>query len=466
PAPSITPTPAAPETTIPPTPRRTHAPPLATTRYTPPVSRANPSTATLSVALAIVLGQAFLSGACGGRSSLAVPCDGQTGVMADLAPLSVVIMVDNSGSMAFSTESWESRQQAVAASMVSFFAWPETEGTSVSLTNFPIVDPSVPETCASDAACGLTEACQPLRMCLPSGSLSCETSADCEQAGFPGDTCELIGSCDDGSACALGLGCTDGECTAVDRCDNRNTCTPQPYETPRVPMTPLPDGVILLSAALTSHPPAGARPTLPALVGSVSQALAWSDAHPGDTTVVVLATDGLPTACDPAIHEGDATLAIEHLADAAAVGVAGGVLTYVIGIEAPAEGTAREGLDAIAAAGGTERALVVNASFGDELTDTLADVWLDASGCTFDAGLDETEVDHRDARVRLLLANGERPYVSWRAAPADCGDGPGFYVAPNPPHHVVLCPASCDRFGPSFSRTIEVFTSCSMVAGR
>ena len=227
-----------------------------------------------------------------------------------------------------------------------------------------------------------------------------------------------------------------------------------------------PDGVILLSAALTSHPPAGARPTLPALVGSVSQALAWSDAHPGDTTVVVLATDGLPTACDPAIHEGDATLAIEHLADAAAVGVAGGVLTYVIGIEAPAEGTAREGLDAIAAAGGTERALVVNASFGDELTDTLADVWLDASGCTFDAGLDETEVDHRDARVRLLLANGERPYVSWRAAPADCGDGPGFYVAPNPPHHVVLCPASCDRFGPSFSRTIEVFTSCSMVAGR
>lgn len=420
---------------------------------------------TLTTTLVAALGHALFAGACGARSELIVPdpCAGQTAAVAELAPLDVVIMMDNSGSMSFTTPSGEPRQLAVATAFRNFFEQPEAEKTSVSLSAFPILDESIPQACESDATCGMVGACQPFFTCLPSGGGACRSDGDCDDAGFPGDRCEQLGFCADGiTNCAVGGGgCSDGACLPLNHCDNHYTCDAAAYEVPRVPMTELPGGADAVLSALTNLQPEGSTPTLPALTGAVRQGVAWAAEHPDHTTIVVLATDGLPTACDPEIQSGDPAVAIQNLVDEAAAGLEAGVRTFVIGLATPADGRAREDLDAIASGGGTDRAFIVDAAIADELATTLAEVRLDAGACTFVIDLPDGEVNDRSSRVRLVLPNGERPHAPWRPFAEACGDGPGFYFEPaDSPQRVVLCPASCALFGRSLVRNIEVFTQC------
>lgn len=404
------------------------------------------------------------AGACGARSELIVPdpCAGQAAVEAELTPLDIVIMMDNSGSMAFSTTSGLSRRRAVTSAFSDFFAQPESAGISVSLSYFPILDESVPQACEDDAVCGLAGACQPFRACLPSGGGACRESADCDAAGFPGDTCQQLGFCDDRTTtCAVGSGaCPNGPCLALGHCDNRYTCEATGYERAAVPMRELPAGADAVLAALSGLDPSGSTPTLPALGGAVLQAQRQAAEAPDHNAIVVLATDGLPTACDPEIQSGDPAVAIANLVRVASDGLAAGVRTFVIGLATPADGGARDDLDAIADGGGTGRALIVSAEIVDELGAALTSVRLDAGACTFSIAADDA-VNDPSARVRVALPSGERPYVPWRASAEACGAGGGFYFdPPDAPRRVVLCPATCDAFGSAILRKIEVFTHC------
>ncbi len=411
------------------------------------------------------LGHALLAGACGARSELLVPdpCAGQASVGAQLSPLDVVIMIDNSGSMAFLAEPGLTRQDAVERAFADFFAQPESAGISVSLGYFPVIDETIAEACDDDETCGEPGACQPFRACAPSGGGACRDDVDCERAGFPGDTCEQLGFCDDRTtSCRVGWGgCPGGPCLPLGHCDNHYTCDAAGYARPLVPMQALPEGAQAVLAALTKLTPVGSTPTLPALGGAIEQATTWAASHPDHHTIVVLATDGLPTACDPEIQSGDPQIAIDNLSATAAAGLTAGVRTFVVGLATPIDGTARDDLDAIAAAGGTESAFIVGATIVDELVDALASVRLDAGACTFTIAEGVLSTVAPSARVRLELPSGERPYVPWRSSLEACGAGPGFYLDPPfAPRRVMLCPATCERFGSSLLRRIEVFTEC------
>jgi hypothetical protein len=410
------------------------------------------------------------AGACGARSELPVPdpCAGSTALAGKVAPLDLVVMMDNSGSMEISTPSGEPRRQAVLDAFSRFLQQPEAAGLGVSLSFFPIIDESVPEACNDDATCGMAGACQPYRACLPSGGGSCRADQDCADAGFPGDTCEQLGFCDDLiTGCIVGTeSCAGGVCLDLNRCDNRYTCDASGYETPLVPMVSLPEGAAEFLGQLQMLEPLGSTPTLPALLGAIRQARTWADAHPEHNTIVVLATDGLPTACDPELQSGDPELAIVHLAEAARDSYEDGIPVYVIGLATPVEGGARTDLDSIAEAGGSEHAFIVDAEIAVALGGALTAIRLGAGACEFDVEVDPADLgEPRRSRLRLLLADSQ-PYVPWREGPAACGSGQGFYYDDPPAAgttRVVLCPASCSRLGNSLARNVELFTDCPLL---
>ncbi len=129
------------------------------------------------------------------------------------------------------------------------------------------------------------------------------------------------------------------------------------YATPLVPLTSLSRSQPLV-AALNGTSPQGGTPTLPALKGAIAYAQQTKRDHPGDTTAVVLVTDGEPGLFvngkfAPGCTDNDVT----HVADAAAAALQSpeSIATYVLGV-----GSSLDKLHAIAKAGGTNQAFIIS----------------------------------------------------------------------------------------------------------
>ena len=120
-------------------------------------------------------------------------------------------------------------------------------------------------------------------------------------------------------------------------------------------MARLPGAAAALVSSLNQHLPEGLTPTSGALAGAVAHARALAAANPTHKVVVLLATDGLPSECEPTDIAGVAAIAATAQAGSPAIS------TYVIGVFAPAEmASAQANLDTLAAAGGTGRAFIVS----------------------------------------------------------------------------------------------------------
>jgi hypothetical protein len=393
--------------------------------------------------------------------------------VAQLAPLDVFVVLDASGSMATQTADGQIKWQAVRDALAAFFASPDSEGISVGLTFFPIIDPNVPEYCFDDATCGVPDACDPFFYC-PEANISCDEDQDCVDAGFPNDKCERVGLCENAP---LFVFCIDGygppwncaptwlPCTDVGLCENRFTCESPAYEQPVVSLAPLPGGGSGVLAAIDGKQPEGATPTLPALTGAATNAVAWSLANPERKVIVVLATDGLPTVCDPDL-EVDPQLGIANLATVAAAAAIDGVSTFVIGVFSPREAIeAQQNLDTIASAGGTEQAFVITTSVTDQLVDALNEVRVTAESCEFSIVPGADPIDYAEVWVRLTPTEGAEPVWVGRVASAAACDPGGFFYdvavpGPQTPSRIILCPESCELFGSSPDRQIEIFTAC------
>jgi hypothetical protein len=427
---------------------------------------------------AAALGAAMLLGAGGAvaacaRSGIPLPVTDACmpfGAQAELAELHVFILMDASGSMDFTTPAGVPKWLAAREALASFFADPESEGVGASVTFFPVIDQGVPEYCSDHATCGEPGACDFVKWCVPSSSGDCKTDADCEA----GDSCKQIGFCENAPdqfclpgevACGVG----QGDCLNLGYCKNRYSCEVDDYATPIVsPGGTLPEVSSKILGALDARRPEGATPTLPALEGAVAQAVAWSAAHPTHKVIVLLATDGLPTACDPALESSDPSIGIAHIAGEAADGAASGVETFVIGVFAPDEqAEAQDNLDEIAAAGGTSSAIVVTAAtVSEELLSALKQVRITAKACEFAIPPTDEEVDFTRVRVRITPPGGAPRFVERRGSEAECDPATGgfFYDKPangkTTPGRIILCAASCALLGSASDRSIEIFTLC------
>src|SRR6185503_4913231 len=116
------------------------------------------------------------------------------------------------------------------------------------------------------------------------------------------DLCLEIGGCagDFETPCLMSedpsIFCREGDgCEPLGVCRNQSSCDPSAYAEPVVEVTPLPDGRARVLLAIDTRVPEGGTPTLPALTGALDAARARQAAAPEHKTIVVLATDGMPT---------------------------------------------------------------------------------------------------------------------------------------------------------------------------
>ncbi|MEZ4302034.1 MAG: VWA domain-containing protein, partial [Polyangiaceae bacterium] len=288
--------------------------------------------------------------------------------------------------------------------------------------------------------------------------------------------CDRLGFCafDSDQVCLLeqNLGCESfqGDCADVGLCENHFDCKISTYEEPVVDVTLLPDGAATVIGAIDAHVPDGGTTTLPALAGAIQRAAAWTAANPDHKAIVVLATDGLPTNCDPALDGDNPQEGIQHLVDVAAEGAKAGVQTFVIGVfNAEEQAEAAPNLDAIAVGGGTESAYLISteANVADEFRKALNEVRITAKSCEFGIPLIDGALPNLDKLVvRITPPNGEPVTVERVKSAAACHPTTGgFYYDTDPdgpvkPGRVILCPASCGLFGTAADRKVELLVSC------
>jgi hypothetical protein len=399
------------------------------------------------------------SGKGGAGAGENASCAGVT-AEAELVPLDMYIMLDRSGSMASQTASGPTKWQAITQALGEFFVVSAENGISVGLQFFPLDIPGTPDTCTTHAQCGaagpcLISACDGVSFVLP-----CKSDADC---GPSSGHCATLGVCANapGYVCFYNHPSIPGDCgwasgsylgtcqpMASSTCANPVSCSAADYASPAVEISPLTTGATQLMTAISTTGPDGMTPTAPAVKGLISHVQAWAAAHPNRRAVAVLATDGMPTQCNP-----QDTASIAQIAQAGMDG-ATPVQTFVIGVFSPSDAGAQQNLDTIAQAGGTESAffITVDQDVAQAFLGALKAIQNKSLDCEYqvpnppageDLAYDEVNVEHTPENQSEAHTI---PYVAAESA-CDGADG-GWYYDKDPakgqaPAKIVMCPATC-----------------------
>lgn len=335
------------------------------------------------------------------------------------SPVDIYIMYDQSGSMDGDTPVG-TKWDAIEAALTGFVNDPTSSGISVGIGYFPFVNPAAPPLCFVDADCGSFGPCVPVLL--------------------------------------------------VGYCQGADACLPSQYVTPDVPIEPLPAVAPKIVGSLNAHRPAGGTPTAGALAGALDYAVPWAAAHPDRKTIVVLATDGNPSGCN-----GNG---VQDVANIAASGLAATppVQTFVIGV-----GDSLTSLNAIAAAGGTGQALIVDTASGDptqqfldamnairdQITTTMMttetqttpvpcewEIPAAPGGETFDKNL---------VNVDVRAGSGAPQRIGAVPSAADCAlaSGGWHYDNPDAPAKVLVCPNTCQTIQGMSDARVDVVFGCA-----
>ncbi|HNS96454.1 MAG TPA: vWA domain-containing protein [Polyangiaceae bacterium] len=314
-------------------------------------------------------------------------------------PLNVMVMLDQSSSMK------GARWTSVVNAIKSFTQAPEAAGIRIALNYFALTAP-------------------------------CNTNADCKS---------VLGSC----------GSTKF-CTFDDYCDA------SAYETPEVEFAELPGAAGAIAASLDAHAPLFNTPTPPALLGAINHAKAWAIAHPSETVVVVLATDGEPDSVTCKIGSGDVSKVV-------AIAQGGlqatpSIPTYVIGV-----GNHLSSLNSVAEAGGTTKAYIVDGGGGNatqkQFLDAMNAIRGSALPCSYVIPDPPSgTLDYGKVNVLYTSANGTTSTIGQVPSAADCdASGGWYYDDPVHPNVIVVCPATCELFHTGSAGSVEIQLGCKTV---
>jgi hypothetical protein len=401
---------------------------------------------------------------------------------AQSVPLDMYIMLDVSTSMLEPTATTTTKWDAVKVALESFLKDDASAGLGVGIQYFPIEKPNVPTSCTSDGPCGDSGPCFS-KFCFGyydiGGFAPCKTNADCI-----GLDREDYGPCTDIAYCATGdficskpgAECLDGtvdygQCTAQPGvCLNPDSCEAAAYAAPAAPIAALPAAAANITASIEAQTPKGNTPTAPALTGAIQQASAWAKAHPDHRVITVLATDGIPTRCEPT--DIDPVAAIAKAGAAASPSIS----TFVIGVFGPADvaQNAPDNLNLIAQQGGTQAAFIVDTQ-QDVTTqflkalDTIRGARL---ACEFLIPQPASGTETLDyARVNVQFTDGASKNVVFyvkNAAGCDATSG-GWYYDVDPttgavPTKIIACPTSCTSFkGAATGASVGVALGCTTI---
>jgi hypothetical protein len=374
-------------------------------------------------------GNNFTAGSGGGTGGLD-ECASET-VDGELTPVDVVIVFDQSGSMATDVGG-QTLWQLVSDALVDFVQAPDSAGLGVGLQYFPLPDGA----CISCTGCN-----------LPNLQLTDTTTNTCCCSAPTGTSCASA----DGTACPSGGVCFQGQCYSGGA---NATCDSADYAALDVPVATLPMNAAPIVTSIGMHGPTGLTPTAPALQGGIAAATAYAQQNPDHAVAVVLASDGVPTECDPQNIQQIASIV------QAAATASPPILTFVIGIGDVAA------LNAIAQAGGTGQAFLVsaNGNAGQAFLDALNAIRGGLLSCEFDIPEPTMgQIDPNLVNVQLTPPGEAAQIVPQVPSAADCGPSGGWYYDnPQTPTKIILCPATCD-FAKSSEADIEIVFGCATV---
>ena len=394
-------------------------------------------------------------------------CAAET-LKAERLPLDLYVMMDSSASMLQTLSDGHTKWDGIKTALSSFFADPQSADIGVGLAYFPKIVESAPRTCAADADCGAYGPCYGIKTCTTPYTQLCQAATDCAS----GQSCIPLGYCAStgkfctpvGSACGAGDTCEGGVVEGY--CLGRDACTAAEYASPAVAIAPLPGSAGALDTSLSAVTPDGYTPTSGALSGALDYARARTKSNPGRRVAVVLATDGLPTSCDPKDIAGVSALARQ------AYGESPSIRTFVIGVFASNELSAAANLGTIAEAGGTPKAYIVNTdqSVAKSFLDALDAIRTTALLCEYRIPTPKAPIDFGAVNVQITQASGELTTVPYVQQASQCSPtlGGWYYDAPmgGDPTTIITCDRTCDQLRSTTVGQVDIVMGCKTVTIR
>ena len=238
-----------------------------------------------------------------------------------------------------------------------------------------------------------------------------------------------------------------------DTTTSMTSCRVADYTTPEVEIAPMTDvgQAQKLVDSIRKHQPTGFTPTGPALQGAVDHAKAYTMAHPGRQTMVVLATDGIPTVCTPM-----GTIDIGQMIAGPAFAGTPSIRTFVIGAA-----TGLSALGAISSAGGTGQPVFVTdpKTTSDLIRGSFQRLSRTNFSCSYriPAGGEGGRTDPNQINVVISSPGTGDRTLPLRATSAGCGDG-WYYDNPAKPENIMLCPQSCSSL---FNGELRIVVGCA-----
>jgi hypothetical protein len=349
------------------------------------------------------------SGSGSSDASLGINQDDSTTLMEDgsacaadsrkakLVPLDMYIMMDQSGSMGPQSGT-PTRWSNVTQALTTFMNQPDSDGIGVGIAYFPL------------------------------NQGQCYSDGQCQKAGH----CNY----------AYGGACQD-------------SCNPDDYVTD-VDIEALPSVGPKILSSLGAHHPGGSTPTSAALTHAVNHARDFAKEHPTHTTIVVLATDGVPQGCDEDVN---------NIAAIAATGANGSpkVLTFVIGMGDLSK------LNTIAQGGGTSEAILVDP------TNNTAQGFIDAMNkirgaaltCSYTIPAAEAgAADPGKVNIRYTPGSGGAQQLLGKVAnkaACDPTKGGWYYDDDANPTHILMCDSTCKTLTADTTGALDILLGCRTV---
>jgi hypothetical protein len=235
-----------------------------------------------------------------------------------------------------------------------------------------------------------------------------------------------------------------------------NACTPATYAIPAVGISALPPASTSLITTLNAQIPGGNTPTKPALDGAILYARAW-EMTMTRRVAIALATDGEPNQCNSTVPAVSAS---------AAAAAATGIFTFVVGV-----GPSLQNLDAIAQAGGTKMAYLVDTAGVDQLIAAFKSIQQQAAklACSFAIPPSPTGqmLDPNAVNVRFTATGNPANAVTLGQVPggrSQCGPMGGWYLDnPTAPTSISLCDASCQQVNTAPDGVISLVFGCKSI---
>ena len=240
-------------------------------------------------------------------------------------------------------------------------------------------------------------------------------------------------------------------------------CGVDKYATPAVPVASLASNRAALTAAIDGTLPGSLTPTAPAVAGALSYALSVAQANADVPTVMVLASDGIPSECGPLGPDGLPIVSFREIidtlesystpeTDAAGEPLRPPVRTFIIGTEELSNNAS-----ALAEAGGGQAFLVGGGTPGADLEARFLDALLSIVVRPLDCELDVPQtapdtgesIDFEKVRLRYTgAASGTVTEFPRTDGLGGCSSNEAwFYDSPTAPQKIFLCRRACERLG-------------------